>query len=259
MLYTLLAVDDERWIRMGIVKMIDREASNIGDIFEAGTVREAMELYQRHHPDIVLTDVCFPAENGCTLGEYIFHDDPNVKIILISAYSEFAYVQKALRFHAANYLVKPVSKETLNQTIASCILELENKQAPRPQPKFYQESDDEINYSAGIVRKIVDRINENCAQKISLGDLAKEYHISEAYLSHVFKQEIGVALTIYVTQVRVEQACQLILMRKEKLRTIAKHVGYEDYRYFVRVFKKIMNVTPSEYQAQLADGNELYR
>ena len=75
-------------------------------------------------------------------------------------------------------------------------------------------------------------------------------------MSHVFKQEIGVALTIYVTQVRVEQACQLILMRKEKLRTIAKHVGYEDYRYFVRVFKKIMNVTPSEYQAQLADDAE---
>lgn len=253
-MYTLLVVDDERWIRMGIIKMIDRETLPIGQVYEAGTVRDAKTLYHQVHPDIVLTDVCFPAGNGCDFGEYIYHDNPHVRIVMISAYSEFTYAQQALRFRAANYLLKPVSKELLNQVIGQCIHELEGmpSNAPPPSP----EGEAEENYSVEIVRKIVERLDRDCAQKVSLSQLAKEFHINEAYLSYVFKKEMGLSLTNYVLQIRMEQACQLLALGQEKLRTIARRVGYEDYQYFVRVFKKTMNVTPSEYQAQIRAEKE---
>lgn len=254
-MYTLLVVDDERWIRMGIIKMIDREALPIGQVYEAGTVRDAKVLYHQVHPDIVLTDVCFPAENGCDFGEYIYRDNPDVRIVMISAYSEFSYAQQALRFRAANYLLKPVSKEILNQVIGQCIHELEG-QRPSNSPPPSPEGEAEENYSAEIVRKIVDRLGRDCAQKVSLGQLAKEFHINEAYLSFVFKKEMGLSLTNYVLQIRMEQACRLLELGQEKLRTIARRVGYEDYQYFVRVFKKTMNVTPSEYQIQVRTEKE---
>ena len=133
-MYTLLVVDDERWIRMGIVKIIDRDTLPIGQVYEAATVRDAKALYHQRHPDIVLTDVCFPAENGCDFGEYIYRDNPTVRIVMISAYSEFSYAQQALRFRAANYLLKPVSKETLNQVVAQCIRELETLRPAAPTP-----------------------------------------------------------------------------------------------------------------------------
>lgn len=254
-MYTLLVVDDERWIRMGIIKMIDRDTLPIGAVYEAATVRDAKAIYHQHHPDIVLTDVCFPAENGCDFGEYIYRDDPSVRIVMISAYSEFTYAQQALRFRAANYLLKPVKKELLNQVIGQCIHELEGRR-PANSPSPSPEGEAEENYSAEIVRKIVDRLKRDCAQKVSLGQLAKEYHINEAYLSFVFKKEMGLSLTNYLLQIRMEEACRLLAQDREKLRTVARRVGYEDYQYFVRVFKKTMNVTPTEYVARLRAEKE---
>lgn len=253
-MYTLLVVDDERWIRMGIVKMIDRDTLPIGQVYEAATVRDAKALYHQRHPDIVLTDVCFPAENGCDFGEYIYRDDPTVRIVMISAYSEFSYAQQALRFRAANYLLKPVSKETLNQVVAQCIRELETLRPAAPTPP--EVPDEEEAYSVEIVRKIADRLCRDCAQKVSLSQLAKEYHINEAYLSYVFKKEMGLSLTNYLLQIRMEEACRLLAQEREKLRTVARRVGYEDYQYFVRVFKKSLNVTPSEYQARIRAEKE---
>jgi len=251
-MYTILAVDDERWIRMGIVRMIDREANQIGEVYEAGTVREAIELYNRVRPDIVLTDVCFPAENGCTLGEYIFHDSPSVRIIMISAYSDFKYAQNALQFRANNYLLKPVSKERLNAAIADCVSELEqlaNQDALPP-------AKEEPCGSAEIVQQIIRQVDADCSQTVSLSRLASDYHISEAYLSYVFRKLTGLSLTNYVAEARVEQACQLILMGKDKLRAIASRVGYDDYQYFVRVFKKQRGMTPSQYKSQARGGTE---
>lgn len=56
-MYTVLVADDERWIRKGIVKMIDCEKNHISDIYEAVTVQEAMDIYDQKKPDIVLTDI----------------------------------------------------------------------------------------------------------------------------------------------------------------------------------------------------------
>ena len=77
-MYTVLVADDERWIRKGIIKMIDCEKNQISEIYEAVTVQEAMDTYDQKKPDIVLTDICFPMKSGCDLIEYIYNDNPNV-------------------------------------------------------------------------------------------------------------------------------------------------------------------------------------
>ena len=62
-------------------------------------------------PEIILSDVMFPQENGCDLGERIFEMNPNAKIVMISAYDDFDNARRALRFRAVDYLLKPVSRE----------------------------------------------------------------------------------------------------------------------------------------------------
>ena len=252
-MYTILVVDDERWIRKGIVKMIDCEKNQISEIFEAVTVQEAMDAYDQKKPDIVLTDIRFPVKSGCDLIEYIYNDNPNVCVILVSAYSDFAYAQHALRFHASNYLLKPVSKEKLNQAIRVCREELDALEEKKEKAKQSESSKTESvakkspekhdrNTSEIIVNKVIEELDRDCAQKISLPQLAETYHISEAYLSHVFKKHTGKSLMNYIAQIRIEKASQLIAMSKNgsssKLYLIAQQVGYDDYSYFVRVFKK---------------------
>ena len=250
-MYKILVVDDEYWIRKGIVQMIDCEKNRIGAVFEAATVQQAREIFDREHPDIVLVDICFPTESGCDLGEYIYSQDHRVRIVVISAHPDFSYAQQALRFHASNYLLKPVSKVKLNETIQDCLEELA---APDEQSGVAASDPGSVNFSEAVVRKIIEDLDRDCAQKISLTRLAARYHISEAYLSHIFKKLTGKSLTSYLAQIRIERASQLITMNKdnpEKFYTIAQRVGYEDYQYFVRVFKKVLGVSPREFHAQL--------
>ena len=56
-MYKLLVADDENWIRKGIVRMIDCEKHQIEAVFEASSVKQAVEIFDREHPDIVLVDV----------------------------------------------------------------------------------------------------------------------------------------------------------------------------------------------------------
>ena len=265
-MYTILVADDERWIRKGIVKMIDCEKNQISEIYEAVTVQEAMEIYDQKKPDIVLTDICFPTKSGCDLIEYIYSDNPNVCVVLISAYSDFSYAQHALRFHASNYLLKPVSKEKLNQAIKECREELralEERAMHKKQvlgsttevlPNSWREKAD-LNPSEIIVNKVIEELDRDCAQKISLPQLAETYHISEAYLSHVFKKQTGKSLMNYIAQIRIEKASQLIAMSSNgssgKFYVVAQQVGYEDYSYFVRVFKKVMGMSPREFHKKI--------
>ncbi len=265
-MYTILVVDDERWIRKGIGKMIDCEKNQISEIFEAVTVQEAMDVYDQKKPDIVLTDIRFPVKSGCDLIEYIYNDNPNVCVILVSAYSDFAYAQHALRFHASNYLLKPVSKEKLNQAIRMCREELDALEEKKEKAKQSESRSIEAivkksperhdrNTSEIIVNKVIEELDRDCAQKISLPQLAETYHISEAYLSHVFKKQTGKSLMNYIAQIRIEKASQLIAMSRtgssNKLYQIAQQVGYDDYSYFVRVFKKVTGMSPREFHKKV--------
>lgn len=251
-MYTILVADDERWIRKGIVKMIDCEKNQISEIYEAASVQEAMEFYDQKKPDIVLTDICFPSKSGCDLIEYIYKDDPDVRVVLISAYSEFSYAQHALRYHANNYLLKPVSKEKLNQTIKECCDELDGLQKNKGKTKTEK---GELNTSEEIVNQVIKELDRDCAQRISLPQLAETYHISETYLSHVFKKQTGKSLMNYIAQIRIEKASQLIAMSQSgssgKFYVIAQQVGYDDYSYFVRVFKKVTGMSPREFHKQV--------
>lgn len=270
-MYTVLVADDERWIRKGIVKMIDCEKNQISQIFEAVTVQEAIDIYNREKPDIVLTDICFPVRSGCDLVEYIYNDDPNVCVVLISAYSDFSYAQHALRYHASNYLLKPVSKEKLNQALRECRIELyalEEKRvkADREYEKVFtrtsaehvsgsRQENTDLNTSEIIVNKVIEELDRDCSQKISLPQLAETYHISEAYLSHVFKKQTGKSLMNYIAQIRIEKASQLIAMSRNggsgKYYVIAQQVGYDDYSYFVRVFKKVTGMSSREFHKKI--------
>ena len=174
-----------------------------------------------------------------------------MRIVVVSAHPDFSYAQQALRFHASNYLLKPVSKEKLNQTISDCLAELELLES---KSEAVEMPAGNINYSEAAIRQIIEDLDRDCAQKVSLTQLSEKYHISEAYLSHMFKKLTGKSLTNYLAQIRIERASQLITVNvdnPEKFYTIARRVGYEDYQYFVRVFKKVLGVSPREFHGQL--------
>lgn len=260
----ILVADDERWIRKGIIKMIDQSRlEGETQILEADTVEGALVLFAEHRPQIVISDVKFPTEDGCTLCERIYAIEKRTRIIMISGYDEFEYVKRALAYRAVDYLLKPVDKQVLNNTIQKCVEEL-SAEYQKTTERYWESSDRGLPSSVlaksidiqDVIRDIEDTVRKNCSEKYTLSGLALKYHLSEAYLSTVFKKTNGLSLTAFIMKVKVERAKELMMTTQGKMWDIAAQVGYPDQHYFTKVFKKVTGESPTEYKTKL--NRELY-
>ena len=90
-------------------------------------------------------------------------------------------------------------------------------------------------------------IKEYFYEDLSLSGLADRYHVSASYFSKAFKQVTGENLMSCISRVRIEKAVQY-MEQGLTLTEIAQRVGYDDYSYFNRVFRKIMGKGPREYK-----------
>lgn len=101
-----------------------------------------------------------------------------------------------------------------------------------------------------LVLEIREYLNRNYAQEMTLQHIAERFFISRENVSRKFKQITGENLSDYLTSLRVDKAKTLLQNTNLRLSQIAELVGYEDEKYFSRVFKKSTGVTPREYRKQ---------
>ncbi|MDO4308848.1 MAG: response regulator [Eubacteriales bacterium] len=101
------------------------------------------------------------------------------------------------------------------------------------------------------VEQVQQYISRHYFENITLTSLAAEYHIDASYLSRVFSQKYGETIITFLTRVRMEHAVELMRDPDKKLETISFLVGYDDYNYFSRVFRKKLGVSPSEYRSHM--------
>lgn len=80
--------------------------------------------------------------------------------------------------------------------------------------------------------------------------LSHELGFSISYISKMFKMSQGVPIKEYLTQKRIEKACELLLQTNMKVWEIGSNVGYEQQRSFLEIFKKYKGMTPSDYRKQ---------
>lgn len=105
-----------------------------------------------------------------------------------------------------------------------------------------------------IVRQVQKDIDAHYYTPLTLTSLAEKYYVERSYLSRCFKQETGENLMPYLTRRRIERAMEQIREGKTGLTEISFLVGYDDYTYFSRVFKKIAGVSPREYKDRCLAG-----
>ena len=96
------------------------------------------------------------------------------------------------------------------------------------------------------VREYVDA--EYCSNALSLESVAAYVHKTPAYISRVFKNELGCNFSDYLTEKRMRLAAQLLAQPEGKVYRIAAQCGYADTSHFIRVFKRFYGVSPMEYR-----------
>lgn len=112
-MFTLLIVEDERWEREGLTEFLDWPALGIGKVETAFDGIDGLEKALQLQPDIIVTDIQMPGMNGLDMAKQIREQLPQVHIVILTGYDDFEYAREAIRFHAAEYLLKPVEEEEM--------------------------------------------------------------------------------------------------------------------------------------------------
>ncbi len=100
------------------------------------------------------------------------------------------------------------------------------------------------------IRPAISYIDANFDKPISLAQIAQSCHLSVSRLAHLFKDQMGVTLIDYVTEVRIERAKELLLGTDQSCTDICFQAGYNNPSYFTRTFKSLTGATPRQFRAQ---------
>jgi len=107
-----------------------------------------------------------------------------------------------------------------------------------------------------VITEVIKYIHQNYDQDISLESTAKHFFIGKSYLCKLFKKHTHQNFNDYLTQLRINKAKELLHNPTYTVNVVSSKVGYSDYSYFGRIFKKMVGVTPSEYRKDLLNTNE---
>jgi len=106
----------------------------------------------------------------------------------------------------------------------------------------------QTNYNNLLVKRVIEYLKENIYNNITLTDAAEFVYISPNHLSKIFKQNMGETFINYVVNLKMNEAKKLLKNSSFKIYEISEKLGYKDVNYFSKNFKRIFNVTPSEYR-----------
>lgn len=237
---SVLLVDDEPWILIGLKNLIPWEEEGFQIIGEASDGEKAWEKITCMEPDLILSDIRMPHLNGLSLLERLRKNGITTSVIFISGYSEFEYAQQSLRLGCSDYLVKPVEPEDLLQAL-------------RRVRETFQEHEPSESYTSDstVVRQVVRYLRQNYADPLSLSELAKQYRFSTGYFSSLIKKKAGKSYSELLISIRMEKATELLRSSNKSIEEIAQEVGYDDYFYFSKLYKKVNGITAAAFRKTL--------
>ena len=103
-----------------------------------------------------------------------------------------------------------------------------------------------LGRSTSIVGMAVDYITEHFREGVTLRQVAADCHVNTSYLGQIFRKETGSAFTDYVNTLRIQEAGRLLADPTLKVYEIAQQVGFTDYHYFLKIFKKVTGRSPTD-------------
>jgi two-component system, response regulator YesN len=130
-MYRALVVDDEAWIRRGIIAKIRRHGFPFSWVGESSDGSEALAMIRAEPADVVFVDVKMAPMDGLELMKTVRAANKNVKFIVITGYPEFDFAEQALNCGASGYLLKPIRNEEFVKLLQHVIIQLDQEAGPR--------------------------------------------------------------------------------------------------------------------------------
>ena len=256
---TILIVDDDRLTRDGIKKTLEIWSEGKHRIETSRSGAEALKWLEENTVHIIITDVNMPKISGLEMLELLNSQNQLPVVVVISGYAEFEYAKKSLQLGVFEYLVKPIDKSLLINTVQRALeldsnLERLNAIEKLVDPKLLEVRLNEAQYSS-ITNLAIQYINANLHESITMKQVADHFHLNASYFSVLFKDETGVTFTDYLTRVRLHKAKELLLTDNMPIWEVAEKVGYSTAKYFIQVFKENEGMSPKHYRKIANESN----
>lgn len=114
----------------------------------------------------------------------------------------------------------------------------------------YKSSQNFHSYSSEI-QTALEFIKENYHKQVTLDDLCDHIHMSKYYFINVFKNYTGSTPHEYIVNYRIGKAKHLLRTTNLSINEICQHIGFNDQSYFIKIFRKLNNITPNKYRMNM--------
>lgn len=216
------------------------------EILKAKDGLEAWDICQKQIPDLVLSDVMMPGRSGIELSRMIRSDQRtnHIPLILLTAKSGDVNRMEGLEAGADEYLTKPFRRRELELRIER-LLAYQKRLIEK-----YRSGDFSVQQVSKISDTFMLSVVDIIKKKLSDEDfkvqvLADALHLSRVQVFRKIKALTGQTPTLFIRQVRLQTARQLLLQSDQTIAEIAFQVGFKDPAYFTRVFTEVYGTPPS--------------
>ncbi len=151
-------VEDEYAIREGIKKSVNWESHGFTLVGEAGDGEVAYPKILSTRPDILITDIRMPFMDGLELAKLVKKELPDIRIIVLSGYDDFNYAKQAISIGVEEYMLKPVSGDTLINELQKVAEVITKEKQDREAREQYQRDREEIRRleQQNFIRDMID-------------------------------------------------------------------------------------------------------
>ncbi|NUU62566.1 response regulator transcription factor [Paenibacillus agri] len=252
----VLLVDDEAPILNNLNRVLPWEEMGMTVSGMARSGMDALRIAEEEHPDLVLCDIRMPVMDGLTFVGKLRELGNECEVLLLTGYQEFDYAREAIRLGVREYICKPIHYEELGnkvREIGAHIRSRKYKDKLFNSLPLFQEvpdngSENSKKSSDQLMNMAVQYITEKLSSDIGIEEVAGKLGISSSYFCLLFKNRFSMTFVEYVTQQRVDAAKFMLAHSEKSIAVIGSGVGYQERRYFTKVFQKQTGMSPKEYR-----------
>lgn len=240
-MYRIVIADDEKAIRDGLASFVawDKLGFEVAAALEDG--RAVIDWIASTPIDVALCDIRMPRVTGLDVAKYVFENNLETTVVLLSAYRDFEYARSAMTCGVRHYIVKSTRYQDLLATFETIRGELDAR-------LISSHEDPLIQAAKAYIRTHLDTA--------SLEKVAAHLGRNPAYLSRLFKERSDQGFLEYLTAKRMAYATRLLSDMSVKTYSVAERVGYANPKNFTRTFIRCYGVSPREYRNRQARGAE---
>lgn len=246
----VILVDDEYIVRKGLMATVNWQKYNMEVVADASNGQKGWEVFLEHSPEVVITDIVMPEQNGIELARKIKQAAPDTKILLLSCHRDFEYAQEGIRLGASGYILKTAFQDDEFEEYLKQFFDEIKKSKDKKQGSNVTEA-----LIIGVnekwpepIQKAVQLITKDLSKSYSSVDVAYEVGLSRSHFSTLFSKSVGESFYTFTEKLKLDAASELLESTSLTLQEIGEKVGVHDGKYFSKWFKKCTGHTPSDYR-----------